>query len=617
VLSSCAASSEFTSSVFAQSTTSAPQPAAADSTARGESNGDNQKTQTRPTTLPEALVDYFCRLHSGCATAATADGASANPSGGATQPYKGQVNSTAGTTNQNTVLTGAAAGPTGPNKGLFNTDDTPDFTASFAPSPVGNSLLSDGVPPTLSSGPSTPGNDAATGTKNQSSQAGPNLSGQVDTTGTGKNPAELQTKAPGLSGAVETNSEAPSWLSVHGQATVVDQIHDHFQAPYTGPNSLLRVEPSALSETTTLFLDARVWEGGELIFNPELGGGFGFSGVTGIADFPNGEITRVGKPQPTPYVARLLLRQTWGLGGEQETVEDGANQLAGKRDIDRITFVIGKMTFTDVVDNNTYSHDPRTQLMGWAMMFNGAWDYPGDTRGYDYGMAIDFNHKYWALRWGIFGEPNSANGPVIDDHVLRANGQVLEWEGRWKLNGHNGAIRLMSYLNLADMGNYRQAVAEMPVDPNVDLTRAWRIKYGFGANLEQEITKDVGFWARLGWNDGHTETWAFTPIDETLSFGLLVKGTHWRRPDDEVGLGFALDGISGAHREYLRAGGLEYMIGDGKLNYAPEEVLETYYSLQFSKAITFSGDFQFVNDPGYNEDRGPVYIASLRVHFEY
>jgi len=617
MLSSCAASSEFTSSVFAQSTTSAPQPAAADSTARGESNGDNQKTQTRPTTLPEALVDYFCRLHSGCATAATADGASANPSGGATQPFKGQVNSTAGTTNQNTVLTGAAAGPTGPNKGLFNTDDTPDFTASFAPSSVGNSLLSDGVPPTLSSGPSTPGNDAATGAKNQSSQAGPNVSGQVDTTGTGQNSAELQTKAPGLSGAGETNSAAPSWLSAHFQTTVVSEIHDHFHSPYIGTNSLLPHEPQATSETSTLFLDARIWEGGEVIFNPEIAGGVGFSRVDGIAAFPNGEITRVGKPNPTPYVARLLYRQTWGLGGEKETVESDDNQLAGTRDIDRITFVVGKMTYTDIVDSNAYSHDPRTQFLNWAMMYNGAWDYPADVRGYDYGMAVDFNQKNWSLRWGIFGEPDVANGSSIDDHVLRANGQVVEWEGRWKLNGHKGAIRLMSYLNLAHMGSYREALEQMPVDPNVVATQAWRIKYGFTANLEQEITKDLGFWARAGWNNGQTETWAFTPIDDTLAFGFLLKGTQWYRPNDEVGLGFVINGLSAAHREYLAAGGLDFSIGDGKLNYAPEEVLETYYNLRIAKGINVTGDFQFVNDPAYNADRGPVYIASFRVHFEY
>jgi high affinity Mn2+ porin len=293
------------------------------------------------------------------------------------------------------------------------------------------------------------------------------------------------------------------------------------------------------------------------------------------------------------------------------------NQVAGTRDIDRITFLIGKMAFTDIMDNNKYSHDPRTQLMNWSMMNNGAWDYPADVRGYDYGMAVDFNQKNWALRYGIFGEPDVANGESIDDHVLKAHGQALEWEGRWKVNGHPGAIRLMSYLNQAHMGDYREALQEMPVDPNVTLTREWRVKYGFGANLEQELTKDLGLWARLGWNDGQTETWAFTAIDDTAAIGLLLKGTQWHRPEDEVGLGLVINGLSAAHREYLAAGGLDFIIGDGRLNYAPEEILETYYNLELSKSATFTGDFQFVNNPAYNEDRGPVAIASLRVHFEF
>jgi len=449
----------------------------------------------------------------------------------------------------------------------------------------------------------------------------------VDLFGLGQNPAQSPSGIPAPVGAkagliepspgVLMGPESPTWISIHGQTTFVDGIHDHFPAAYTGPNSLLQVEPSAMSETATLYIDTRVWEGGELIFNPEIAGGRGFSGVDGIAGFPNGEITRVGKPQPTPYVARLLIRQVWGLGGEKETVVDGPNQLAEERDIDRITVLAGKMTFTDIIDNNKYAHDPRTDLMNWSMIYNGAWDFPADVRGYSYGMAVDFNHKYWAVRWAIFGEPAYANGPNIDDHVLKANGQALEFERRWTWNGHPGAIRTMGYLNLANMGSYRDALADSPIDPNVIATRAWRIKYGFGGNMEQEIAKDIGFWARLGWNDGHTETWAFTPIDQTLAFGFQIEGTYWHRPDDELGIGFAMNGLSAAHREYLEAGGLDFSIGDGKLNYSLEEILETYYNVQLTKNVTFSGDFQFINNPAYNQDRGPVYVGLARLHFDF
>ncbi len=412
-------------------------------------------------------------------------------------------------------------------------------------------------------------------------------------------------------------SDMPPWLSAHAQATLVSEIHDQFHSPYQGPNSLQPVEPSAMSETTTVFLDAKMWNGADLIFNPEIAGGRGFSGVTGVAGFPNGEITRVGLPQPTPYVARLLLRQVWGFGGEQETVVDGANQVAGTRDVNRLTLFVGKMAFTDIIDNNRHSHDPRTQLMNWSMIYNGAWDYPADVRGYDYGFALDYNTKAWALRYGIFGEPSVANGPFIDSRVLRANGQALEFEQRLVLNNRPGAVRVMAYLNRAHMGDYREALAEMPVNPDITQTRAYRTKWGLGANLEQDLTQDLGMWARLGWNNGQTESWAFTEIDQTAAFGFLLTGDRWHRPQDEVGLGVAFNGISPAHREYLAAGGLGFILGDGKLNYNAEEIVEIYYNLKIANGIVVTGDFQEINNPGYNQDRGPVSVGGLRLHFEY
>jgi high affinity Mn2+ porin len=419
----------------------------------------------------------------------------------------------------------------------------------------------------------------------------------------------------------EKEESKETWFSAHTQATMDLQDHAPFPALYTGPHSLLPIREADTSLTATLFLDYRLWDwcghSGEIVFNPELAGGKGFSGVNGLAGFTNGDITRVGVVEPTPYFARLFLRQTWELGGEQETLEDAPNQIAGKRDIDRITLIAGKFAFTDLIDTNRYSHDPRTQMQNWSLMYNGAWDYPANVRGYSYGIGLELNQKYWALRYGVMAEPTFANSAALDPHFLKAQGQALEWEGRWCVCDHPGRVRLMTYLNRAHMGDYREALAEMPVNPDVTLTRAYRYKYGFGMNFEQEVTRDLGVWGRLGWSDGHTETWAFTPIDRTAALGLLLKGRCWARPNDEIGLAGVCNGIAKDHRDYLAAGGLDFSIGDGALNYRPEEIIEVYYRVAIVKGIYATADFQQIFNPAYNHDRGPVSVVSLLVHVEF
>jgi high affinity Mn2+ porin len=250
-------------------------------------------------------------------------------------------------------------------------------------------------------------------------------------------------------------------------------------------------------------------------------------------------------------------------------------------------------------------------------MYNSAWDYPANVRGYTYGFAVDYNRKDWAWRYGIFAEPLIANGAPLDPRFVKANGQVTEWEGRWTINEHPGKVRLLAYLNRAHMGDYAEATEEMPVKPNVILTRAYRFKYGFGLSWEQEITKDLGVFARLGWNDGHTESWAFTAVDRTAVLGLALKGRCWCRPDDVVGLAGVINGISQDHRNYLAAGGLDFNIGDGRLRYGPEEILETYYDFQVIKGIFLTGTFQEVAHPAYNRDRGPVSVFTIRAHIEF
>jgi high affinity Mn2+ porin len=415
----------------------------------------------------------------------------------------------------------------------------------------------------------------------------------------------------------EKKDTGPGWYIVHAQATVVSQGNWPFRSPYVGPLSLLPNLNYRTTETTTLFLDAWVLPGSEIIFNPEVSGGDGLSGTSGLAGFPNGEATRVGVPPPTPYIARLFWRQTIGLGGEQEKLPDATNQVSRTVDVNRITLRIGKMAATDLFDDNAYSHNPRTQFLNWSLMYNGAWDYPANFRGYTYGGTIELNHKDWAIRYAVFAEPAEANGAPLDPHILKASGHALEFERRYESGDHPGKLRLLAYLNNAHMGDYRVALQAIPVNPDITLTRAYRVKYGFGVNWEQELTKDAGRFARVGWNDGHTESWAFTEIDATAALGVLIKGTNWGRPADRLGLAVVANGLSNGHRDYLAAGGLGFIIGDGRLHYAPEEIIETFYNLQLREGVTVGFGCQGVNHPAYNQDRGPVEIAAVRLHLEY
>jgi high affinity Mn2+ porin len=412
-----------------------------------------------------------------------------------------------------------------------------------------------------------------------------------------------------------------SWYSAHEQATVVSQAHNLFPAPYSGRNSLLPREGPATSETATIFYGARVWESlncdGQLIFNPEIAGGTGFSRTSGIAAFPNFEITRVGVAKPTPYVARLFLRQTFGFGGEREWAADDVNQVAGWRDVQRLSIVVGKFAAPDLADDNRYAKDPRTQFLNWALAVNPAWDYPANVRGYTYGVALDYNHsKNLSFSYGVMTMPAIANGAPFDWHIWKAQGQVLEMENRYEINGRPGACRPLVFLNHAHMGNYNEALEFMPVNPDIKLTRSYRYKYGFGLNFDQALTDDLGVFGRVGWNDGHSESWAFTEVDRTVSLGLALGGRRWCRPNDRIGLAGIIDGLSGPHREYLAHGGYGFIIGDGRLSYAPEMVLETYYAWQIRPGLAVTFDFQEVANPAYNRDRGPVSVVSLRVHWD-
>ena len=412
--------------------------------------------------------------------------------------------------------------------------------------------------------------------------------------------------------------EKPTLFSIHGQATTVTQGNTPFRSPYAGANSLDPTANLASTATATLFLAGRLpWQGGEFVFNPEIAGGSGLSGTTGLAGFPNGEATRAGLPSPTPYVARALYRQVFGLGGGSEDVPDGVNQPATTRDKDRLSFQVGKFAAVDLIGDNPYSNDPRTQFLNWGLMFNGAWDFPANVRGYTYGGTAELVLGDWTFTYGIFGMPSVANGASIDPRFPRASGQALEVERGFKLNDRPARIRVVPYVNFANMGNYRLAVATNPTAPDITAVRADRVKYGLYVNYEQELSDDVGLFARLGFNDGATETYAYTEIDRLASLGLNIKGTAWGRPADRVGVAGLVNGLSGPHRDYLAAGGVGFIVGDGQLNYAPEVIGELFYNIQLRPGLFLTFDLQGAVNPAYNRDRGPLAIGGVRFHLEY
>jgi high affinity Mn2+ porin len=434
----------------------------------------------------------------------------------------------------------------------------------------------------------------------------------------GPPPTVADAQAPGQSPtAPNANIEFDRW-NLFYQATSIGMTHPAFYSPYVGPLSLLPFAEHDVSLTTTLFFAARLEQNTVFVFDPEIAGGRGFSGVNGLANQPNGELPRVGVASPTPYIARLYIQHDFGFGTEKEHVDRDENTLAGDRPMTRYSIYGGRFSVTDYFDENAYSHDPRTQFMAWAVMYNGAWDYPADTRGYTWGIVHEFHTRDWSLRYGIAAMPTVANGARFDRKLFRNHGQVGEVERRYSLWGNDGAIRALYYANRGTMGNYGESLrlaAATGTTPNVTLTRqVGTLKYGVGVSFDQAISADVGIFTRLGWNDGKTESFVFTAMDRLASGGIAVKGTRWKRKDDVVATSFTAGGLSRVHSEYLAAGGLDFLIGDGKLNYGPEMVWESYYSARLFPGFYATLDVQRDTNPAYNRDRGPVMIYLLRLH---
>lgn len=390
-------------------------------------------------------------------------------------------------------------------------------------------------------------------------------------------------------------------MSLHFQQTAVYQYHAAFDALYSGENSLQNREEGAMSLTSTLFLDVPLWKGASFTFNPELSGGKGLSQAKGLGGFTNGETFRIGNPEPVVYVARLLLEQNF--------------ELAHLRNL---KLVIGKYGLSDYFDFNAYSHDPRAHFMNWSLMNQGSWDYAANTRGYTSGIYAAYTTPNWEARASFSAVPTSANGPDLDYQFDKANGINVELTKPFQMTSSwTGIFRVLGYRNQAAMGNYDLANMRFGM-PDITSTRSpFRTKYGFGLNAELSYLDVLGVFARYGWSDGKNETWAFTEIDESISLGFHFWGKSWNRKQDFAGIAWVANGLSTSHQKYQELGGNGFMIGDGKLNYGLENILEAFYSFQVPHSpFTLSPDFQWVINPGYNIDRGPLTVWGLRIHTE-
>ncbi len=416
--------------------------------------------------------------------------------------------------------------------------------------------------------------------------------------------------------------------SFHFQLTTIAQGHPAFNANYSGANSLHDTAESALSLTTTFFLGRKLWKGAAVYFDPEVSGGKGMSYALGLAGAANGETYRIGDPAPTIYVGRAYLQQIIGLENSTCVLKDGEkNQLGAMIPCSRIVITAGKFSLADYFDDNIYSHDPRTQFMNWALMSNGAWDYPANTRGYTSGFVVELINPTWAARISSVLEPKIANAEVMDMDIAHANGETAELEKPTKIKGHPGTVRLLGYYNSSRAINYRTAINQMAHGDSTSMqvimghaagTSFNGLKYGFGLSFDQELTRCTGFFFRAGWNDGQTSSWAFTEIDHTGTAGITVKMNKIKRPLDTFGLAGIVNGISKNHLDYLNSGGYGFIIGDGKLtNYGLEQILETYYCARLAKTLWLTLDYQFVMNPSYNRDRGPVNIFAARAHVDF
>ncbi len=423
---------------------------------------------------------------------------------------------------------------------------------------------------------------------------------------------------------VDAHADAPQAWNLHWQTTLIAQTKASMHAAYSGEHSLLTQAEHSRSWTATAALGLRLGARTEAYLDPEIAAGVPISGLQGLAGFTNGEMARSSGADPKLYRARAFVRHVVDLSDETEAVAPGFNQLGGTYGSRRLVLTAGNLSVTDIFDANAYAHDPRTQFLNWTVMSQGAFDFAADARGYTWGAAAELIDGDWSLRAGRFLLPKLPNQQQLDKQLGQHHGDQIELEHCHSLGEERGgAVRVLAFRDRAVMGRYADALdlaAATQSTPSLDLVRrSAQLKYGLGASFDQQVAADVGVFGRAMWADGRTETYAFTEVDRSVSGGASVKGGPWSRPQDVVGLALAVNGLSGVHRQYLSDGGTAFFLGDGRLHYRHERVLEAYYALSLGpwvKGSTVSIDHQQIAHPGYNADRGPASFWALRFHTE-
>jgi high affinity Mn2+ porin len=428
-------------------------------------------------------------------------------------------------------------------------------------------------------------------------------------------------QAPAAQASATDAAAKPAEIwAVHGQTTFVDQVGFAYRSPYQGTNSLAPGTVGRETADLTLYAGVRPWAGAELWINPEIDQGFGLSNTVGVAGFPSGEAYKVGAVAPYLKLPRLFLRQTVDLGGERAGVDADLNQLAGSQTADRLVFTVGKFGVTDVFDNNQYAHDPRHDFLNWTIADTGAFDYAADAWAYTYGAAAEWYQGRWTARAGVFNLSVTPNSATLENNFSQYQ-VVAELEERHQLLQQPGKIAVTGFWTRGRMGSYADALrlAQTNGQPaDIAAVRHYQGRFGLGLNLEQQIVDGLGVFARAGVADGRIEAFEFTDVDKTAAAGLSLKGARWGRTDDTIGAAVVVNGISKIHEAFLNAGGLGILVGDGRLPHpGPEAILETYYDCAAYGPAHVTLDYQFVDNPAYNRDRGPVSILAVRLHAQF
>jgi hypothetical protein len=426
------------------------------------------------------------------------------------------------------------------------------------------------------------------------------------------------------------SENARYWIS--GQVNSIFQMHGHFHSPYEGPNSLVDDFETKASEVATLYLGYQLFPNSlyntDLIVNFENAGGRGISEELGLAGETNVDVVRDPTLGLGPYLARGEIHQIVGLTDEMTDQDRGPFALASKVPVRRFEIRLGKMSLADVFDLNSVGSDSHLQFANWTIVNNGAWDYAADTRGYTFAGILEYDDRIWSARYAIAVMPTVANGADLDWALRRASAQNWEFEVRkglfaeWLNPKREGAVRVLSYVNHAHMGDFRESVDQylngQVVTPDITETRKFgAVKYGFGLNTEQEVTDSLRLFARFGWNEDQHESFVYTEVGQTILFGGDYNGHSWHRRNDKVGAAFVSNAIKRDHQNYLHYGGLGFLLGDGNLRYGREDIMEWYYNAHIWRGLfgTFGGTQ--IAHPGYNTDRGPVYVTTVRAHVDF